>query len=227
MSMKTITLLLSTALLVAGLSACSNMSKTKDSGAASADAKKAAAADSSLTESQKEAKRQSLQKMAGDTLKEIYAMDPKSKDKVEKAYAYAVFDDYIYNAVLYVAGQGSGVAFVNNSTKVPEYMLMFRAGTGPGVGYTKFRQLLIFKNKSTYEEMTTVGFDVEASVNATMKLGDFGGSQLYAGSFNPYLDVYTITDAGIDLQANWGGVEYVKNWGLDTDTRANEKSYDK
>ena len=113
-----------------------------------------------------------------------------------------------------LAGQGSGVAF-QNSTKTPEYMLMLRAGTGPGVGYTKFRQVLIIKNKDTFDEMTTVGFDVEASANATFKVGKFGDSQLYSGSFNPYLEVYTITDAGIDLQANWGGVEYIKNPGLD------------
>ncbi|MGB5716091.1 MAG: hypothetical protein WBN81_03255 [Gammaproteobacteria bacterium] len=217
MSLKPLTLFLTTALLVVGLSACSHTTKKADTGAASPDAKKAATADSDLSEAQKEAKRQSLLKMADDTLKEIYALDPKAKDKVEKAHAYAVFDDYIYNAVLYVAGKGDGVAFLN-STKAPEYMLMVRAGTGPGVGYTKFRQLLIIKNEKTYKEMTTVGLDVEASANATFKVGDFGGSKLYAGSFNPYVDVYTITDAGVDLQANWGGVEYIKNWGLDKDT---------
>ena len=213
MSMKPITLLLTTAVLVAGLSACGSMTKSKDSGADSKAAEKAAAADSSLDASQKEAKRQSLLKMADETLKEVYAMDPKAKDKVEKAYAYAVFDDYIYNAVLYVAGKGSGVAF-KTSTKEPIYMLMLRAGTGPGVGYTKFRQLLIIKSETTFKEITTVGVDVEASANATFKVDDFGGSKLYSGSFNPSLDVYTITDAGIDLQANWGGVEFIKDPGL-------------
>jgi hypothetical protein len=112
-----------------------------------------------------------------------------------------------------VAGQGSGVAF-RNPGKEPLYMLMLRAGTGPGVGYTKFRQLLIVKNEATYTELTKVGIDVEASANATFKVGDFGGSQLYNGSFNPYLEVYTITDAGIDLQANWGGVELIQDWAL-------------
>jgi len=209
MSMKSVILLLTTAVLVAGLSACGSMTTSKDSGAE----EKATAADSDLTASQKEAKRQTLLKMADETLKQVYAMDRTAKEKVEKAYAYAVFDDYIYNAVLYVAGKGSGVAF-KTSTKKPVYMMMLRAGTGPGVGYTKFRQLLIIKNKTTFEEMTTVGADVEASANATFKVGDYGGSQLYSGSFNPYLDVYTITDAGVDLQANWGGVEYLKDPGL-------------
>jgi lipid-binding SYLF domain-containing protein len=213
MSIKSITVLVSTAILIAGLGACSSMKTSKDDGSDSKAAQKAAAADSNLTASQKQAKQQALLKMADETLKEVYAMDPKAREKVEGAYAYAVFDDYIYNAVFYVAGKGSGVAF-RTSTKEPVYMMMLRAGTGPGVGYTKFRQLLIIKNKTTYDEMTTVGADVEASANATFKVGDFGGSQLYSGSFNPFLDVYTITDAGVDLQANWGGVEYLKDPGL-------------
>jgi len=213
MPMKSIPLLLTAAMLVVGLSACGSMTKSKDSGSDSKAADKAAAEDSSLTASQKEAKRQALLKMADETLKEVYAMDPKAKGKVEKAYAYAVFDDYIYNAVFYVAGKGSGVAY-KTSTKDPVYMMMLRAGTGPGVGYTKFRQLLIIKNETTFKEMTTIGADVEASANATFKVGDFGDSKLYSGSFNPYLEVYTITDAGVDLQANWGGVEYLKDPGL-------------
>jgi len=227
MSVKSVMLFIATAALLVGLGACSHTTKkTADPGAASADAQKAASADSDLDEAQKEAKRQALLKMADDTLKEIYAIDPKSKDKVEKAYAYAVFDDYVYNAVFYVAGKGSGVAF-KNPEKKPVYMLMLRAGTGPGIGYTKFRQLLIIKNEKTLKEMATVGLDVEMSANATFKVGDFGGSQLYSGSFNPYIDVYTLTDAGIDLQANWGGVEFIKDRGLNKDTRADEAASEK
>ena len=216
--MKNIALFFTIVVMHIVLSACSSTTTKTDSGSTSPDVSKSEAADSNLDEAQKEAKRQALLKMADDTLKEIYAMDPKAKDKVEKAYAYAVFDDYIYNAVFYVAGKGSGVAF-KTSTKEPIYMMMLRAGTGPGVGYTKFRQLLIIKNEATFKELSSVGLDVEMSANATFKLGDFGGSQLYSGSFNPYVDVYTITDAGVDIQANWGGVEFIKDWGLNKDTK--------
>jgi hypothetical protein len=91
---------------------------------------------------------------------------------------------------------------------------MLREDTGRGVGYTKFRQLLIIKNETTCNETTMVGLDVEASANATFKAGDYGGSRLHDGSFNPYLEVYVIIDAGIDLQANWGGVELLQDRGL-------------
>jgi hypothetical protein len=70
MSMKSVLLFITTAALVAALGACSHTTKkTADSGAASAGAQKAASADSDLDEAQKEAKRQSLLKMADETLK--------------------------------------------------------------------------------------------------------------------------------------------------------------
>ena len=224
--MKTFSQLLIILSILMAIAACSHTTKTTGKGAGSAATTKAETADNNLNKSQKEAKRKSLLKMADETLKELYAINPKIKEKVEKAYAYAVFDDYIYNTVFYVAGKGSGVTF-KNPEKEPIYMLMLRAGTGPGVGYTKFRQLLIIKSEVTLKELTTVGFDVEASINATLKVGDFGGSQLYAGSFNPYVDVYTITDAGLDIQANWGGVEFVKDWALNKNTKKKTKSPDK
>jgi hypothetical protein len=70
MSMKSVLLFITTAALVAALGACSHTTKKTDAtGAASAGAQKAASADSDLDEAQKEAKRQSLLKMADETLK--------------------------------------------------------------------------------------------------------------------------------------------------------------
>jgi hypothetical protein len=84
-----------------------------------------------------------------------------------------------------------------------------------------------YQNEATFKELSSVGLDVQVSTNATLKVGDFGGSQLYAGSFNPYVDVYTITDAGVDIQANWGGVEFIKDWGLNKDTKTDNDPSDK
>ena len=35
------------------------------------------------------------------------------------------------------------------------------------------------------------------------------------------------TDSGVDLQANWGGVEFIKDRGLNKDTRADEAASEK
>ena len=202
------------------LSACSSTSETTDPNITSNDQQNLQSAEDELSEVEKEEERQILLKMSDETLKEFYSLDPDLKEKVEQAYGYALFDDYIYNFVFYVAGHGSGVAYkmTENGPSEPIYMIKLRAGTGPGIGYAKHRQLLIIENETTFDAMMSIGLDVQASANATVKIGDFGGSLLYGDSFNPYLDIYTITDAGLDIQANWGAVEYIKDWALNPES---------
>jgi len=197
-------------LFVILLSACSSTGNKNSSSANSEDALQTK---SDLDDVEKEAMRALLHEMADNTLNELNSADPKLKDKLENAYAYAVFDNFMVNLVFYVAGKGNGVA-IETSSKKPTYMLMLRAGTGPGVGYTKMRQLLIIKDQDTFDHMTTVGLDVQVSAHAAFKIGNFGGSKLYAESVNPGVEVYTIVDSGIDIQANWGAVEYLTDWNL-------------
>ena len=93
-------------------------------------------------------------------------------------------------------------------------MKMRRVGTGPGIGYKSFRQLMIFKDRSLLEQFRTLGADVGASADATMKIGDKGVALAPNVSFNPLLSVYQITDRGVSLQANWGAVAYQPDAGL-------------
>ena len=52
--------------------------------------------------------------------------------------------------------------------------------------------------------------DVGASADATFKRSGSAGLTLDgSSSFNPSLSVYQITDSGLLLQANWGGVAYL------------------
>lgn len=212
-STKFIFVIFCAAVLSVNLTACSSTGQSNKSIANSEGAQQVATAEQELSDTEKEVARTSLLKMADETLIELNALDPKLKEKIESAYAYAVFDNFMVNIVLYVAGKGNGVV-IKTATKEPIYMLMLRAGTGPGLGYTRMRQLLIIQDQETFDYITTVGLDVQVSAHVALKLGSFGGSALYSDSFNPFIDVYTIVDSGIDLQANWGAVEYIKDWSL-------------
>jgi lipid-binding SYLF domain-containing protein len=88
-------------------------------------------------------------------------------------------------------------------------MLATRAGTGPGIGYKDFRQVLIFKNKEVFDQFRKLGADVAASADATMKLRSEGASADLSTSFNPFISTYQFTDQGLLLQANWGGAAFV------------------
>jgi lipid-binding SYLF domain-containing protein len=153
-------------------------------------------------------KREAVLKMRDDALVDFYATKPEIKEELAKAIGYAVFDASQVNIVLFVGGLGGGV-LVENGTGKQTFMKMTRAGTGPGVGYKKFRQLIVFKDRTLFDNFRTLGADIGASADATMKIGGTGVAVDPNVSFNPLLSIYQITDSGALLQANWGGVAYL------------------
>ena len=175
---------------------------------------KASAAEKSDVSSVEAAKkRDALLKIRDDALEDFYATKPEIKEELTKAVGYAVFDASQVNIVLFVGGTGGGV-LVENETGKETFMKMRRVGTGPGIGYKSFRQLMIFKDRSLLDQFRTLGADVGASADATMKIGDKGVALAPNVSFNPLLSVYQITDRGVLLQANWGAVAYQPDAGL-------------
>ena len=150
-----------------------------------------------------EEKRATVLKMRDATLERLYREQPDAKDVVAKGAGYAVFDAAGVNLVLYVGGKGAGV-LVDNATGKPVYMTMVRAGTGPGLGYKEFKQIIVFKSKGAMDMFTSAGIDVGASF-------DFGDIAQTGQSFNPLFQMYTITEKGFTVQANWGGTKYFKD----------------
>jgi lipid-binding SYLF domain-containing protein len=153
-------------------------------------------------------KRAAIQEMRDESLKVFYAANPNLRSELETAVGYGVFDASQVNLLLYVGAVGSGVLVDKEGKET--FMLVTRAGTGPGLGYKTYRQLLVFKDKGLFDTFRTLGADVGASADATLKIGSGKGVSLDgSASFNPYLSVYQYTDSGVLLQANWGGVAYV------------------
>jgi lipid-binding SYLF domain-containing protein len=163
-----------------------------------------------LSEEEKAKERKHILKTADDTLPELYKHVPKAKDVLEKAYGYAVFSNTGYNIILYVGGKGKGVAF-KNSDKKPIFMTMLNVGTGPGVGYDEYRQVLIFSSEMLFKQFTTVGMNTSASANVTIKMGDVEVDESGAMTLVPGESLYQINDKGIDIQAGWGGMKYFKD----------------
>jgi lipid-binding SYLF domain-containing protein len=163
-------------------------------------------ASDSLTPAEKRAR---LLQMRDATVYDMFEIRPQVRDEMQRAVGYAVFEASQVNVVLYVGAMGAGV-MVDNANGRETFMTMKRAGTGPGVGYKSYRQLMIFKDRKVFDTFTTMGADVGASADATLKTSGTAGVQLDgSSSFNPYLTVYQITDRGALLQANWGGVAYL------------------
>ncbi|KXB31991.1 hypothetical protein AT959_02715 [Dechloromonas denitrificans] len=176
---------------------------------------------SSLSAEEQQKGRDSIRQMRDETLERLFKAHPKAREEIRKAVGYAVFDASQSNIILLVTGHGVGVA-VDNASKQETFMKMARLGTGPGLGYKSYKQVLIFKDKTLFKTFGTVGADVSASGDATLKLKDKGDNLVLDGtvSFNPLLSVYQMTDRGALLQANWGGVGYLPDGNLNKPVKA-------
>jgi lipid-binding SYLF domain-containing protein len=157
-------------------------------------------------DAKKNERREAILKMRDATLERLQQEQPASRAVLAAAPGYAVFDATGVNLVLYVGGKGVGV-LVDGATGKPTYMTMVRAGTGPGVGYKEFKQVIVFKTKQAMEMFLTAGLDVGTSF-------DFGKVAQKGQSFHPDFALYTITEKGFTVQANWGGTKYFKDGDL-------------
>ncbi|WP_313950345.1 hypothetical protein [Accumulibacter sp.] len=176
----------------------------------SAGTEPAEASASQISDKERAAKQAEILAMRDDTLKRLFKAKPQVKAEIAKAAGYAVFDASQTNIILLVTSHGGGVV-VDNATKRETFMKMKKLGTGPGVGYKKFKQVLVFKSQKLLDTFVTMGADVAANADATMKLKTNEKGMVLDGtaSFNPELSVYQLTDRGLMLQANWGGVAYL------------------
>ena len=176
-------------------------------------ASEADTAPQTLTPAEAEAKRQSIENMAKESLARLYKEKPEAEAEIKKAYGYGVFEGHVANLVLYVAGKGFGVVY-DNKTQTPVFMNAVRAGTGPGVGYKSMHGVIIFDNETVYKQFTTIGLQASASGDAMVKLAgkDAGGTK--AASLVPGVSMYQLVDSGLVLQANWGATEFLKDSNL-------------
>ena len=167
---------------------------------------------STLSPAEMAKQRKEILAMRDATLKRLYKVKPAVRNEIAKADGYAVFDANQANVILLVAGSGEGV-LVDNATGQNTFMKMKRLGTGPGVGFKKYKQVLVFKSRKLVDTFKTVGADVTASSDATFKLSEHNEGKGVDGvvSLDPMVSVYQITDKGALLQANWGGMAYLPN----------------
>jgi lipid-binding SYLF domain-containing protein len=170
---------------------------------ASEPAKNGKASESTLSAAEKKKQRDALAKFADESLGKLYAVSPNAKKELESAPGYAVFDLSAVNIVLFVGQRGKGL-LVDNKSKKRTYMRATRAGTGPGIGYREIRQIFVFKTAAAMEQFK-LGKAAGGDVGAAVAMGKESG----ALSFNPYIDVYQITEKGLAVEAQWGGTVYV------------------
>lgn len=148
-----------------------------------------------------DAKRKVIDAMAGETLERMTIREPKAKELLEKAYGYAVFDNFKFGIGISGAG-GTGVAVERASGK-RSYMKMGSAGIGLTLGGQKYRVVFLMQDSQTFERFVTKGWYADASARAAA--GREGGAS--GTAFVNGLAIYQLNDSGlmasVDVASTW------------------------
>jgi lipid-binding SYLF domain-containing protein len=170
----------------------------------------ASVASAAMTDKEKKAAQQDVQKMAKETLNQLYKTQPKAKQAVGKAAGYAVFSNFGLKIFLAGSGQGKGMA-VNNRTKAATYMKMLEVQAGLGFGVKKFKLVWVFENQRDLNDFINSGWELGGQAGASAKTGETGMALEGAMSVSPGVWLYQLTDDGLALELTAKGTKYYKD----------------
>ena len=157
---------------------------------------------------QKEAQKK-LRKEVKSTLAQLYKLHPSSKAAINKAYGYAVFDNFGTNLGVLSTASGKGIAF-DNTSKKELFMRMYSGGVGIGLGVKDYRLVFVFQTKKAFDSFVTSGWEGSAQADAAAKAGKNGGAVSGATAVSDGVWVYQYTKNGLAAQATLQGTKYWK-----------------
>src|SRR5215472_8078873 len=164
-------------------------------------------------------KRAETRKMADQTLKDLYEMQPKAQEEIQNSAGYAVFNNMGTNLLLLSTARGAGIA-VNSKTKQETFMKMISGGAGIGLEVKDYRVIFVFETDKAFKEFLDSGWSGSAQADAAAKAGDKGSAESGALEVAPDVWVYQITKNGLALQATLQGTKYYKDDDLNKTTTA-------
>ena len=154
--------------------------------------------------------RKVVKDMESETLARLYKEDPAAKSKIKKAAGYGVFSNANINVIFVSAGGGYGVV-TDRSTGKKTYMKMALGGVGIGLGAKDYRQVLIFNSKEILNRFIESGWEFGGHADAAAQAGEKGGEMSAGGAFGKDIEVYSMTESGLALQATVAGTKYWKD----------------
>jgi len=157
-----------------------------------------------------EQRRQAVADMETQTLQRLYQETPDTQAKIQSAPGYGVFSNANVNLLIASAGGGYGVV-VDNATKQRTYMKMALGGVGLGLGAKDYRVVMVFKDKATMDKFVEKGWDAGAHADAAAKTSDKGAEASAEGDIRSGIEVFSMTEAGLALQATIAGTKYWKD----------------
>ncbi len=153
-------------------------------------------------------KRATVLEMRDETLSWLYEAEPGARQRIAEAAGYGVFDAASQNIILLQTGGGYGV--LTSASGETTFMKVGGAGVGFGIGIKDYREVIIFRDRASFERFRDSGWEASGQAEATAQAGRQGGSAAGKQSIDLNVRTYQITESGAALQATVGASKYWK-----------------
>lgn len=151
--------------------------------------------------------RKEIKDMRQKILTSLYKEEPSVKGKIANSAGYATFSNIGINLFLISTGNGSGIV-KNNDTGKENYMKMFSAGVGIGLGIKDFSVVFVFHSEEALNAFIEDGWDFSGQADAAAKSGEKGGEGSTSGTAVEGVEIFQMTENGLALQATLQGTKY-------------------
>ena len=156
--------------------------------------------------------REDILKKSGEALKQLYAIQPKAKEVIEKSVGYATFSNF--GMKIFIAGGGTGSGVVIEKDSKPIYMNMAEVQAGLGIGIKSFQNIFAFQTKAALNDFVNSGWTFGGQVTAAAKYDKDGDAYQDAALVAPGVLLYQLTDSGLAAEITGKGTKYYKNTDL-------------
>ena len=156
--------------------------------------------------------RQEILNKSEQTLKLLYALEPKAKELIDKSAGYATFSNF--GMKILIAGGGTGSGVVIGKDKKPVYMNMAEVQAGLGLGIKSFQNIFIFQTNAAMNDFVNSGWTFGGQVTAAAKYEKDGDAYQDATVVAPGVLMYQLTDSGLAAEITGKGTKYYKNTDL-------------
>ena len=161
----------------------------------------------------REDKQAYIRDFSNTTLENLYKLHPETRNKIKSSAGYAVFSNINAHVLLLGGGYGYGLC-VRQADKTTHYMKMVQIGVGPGLAAKDFRLVFIFKDPTVLQQFLEGRWDVNSKTDFAAKLQQQTPSTTtgtYQISSMEEVEVYSMTEAGVTVQATLSGCRYWKD----------------
>ena len=154
--------------------------------------------------------REEILKKSQQILKNLYAVEPKAKEVIEKAAGYATFSNFGMKILIAGGGTGTGVV-VNKLNNKPIYMDMAEVQAGLGLGVKSTQTIFVFQNEAVLNNFVNSGWTFGGQMTAAAKYEKNGDAYQDATIVADGILMYQLTDSGLAAEVTGKGTKYYKD----------------